>query len=188
MSKFNLPPHLELRSKSSADLRVKNSRHPTVVEISPIPLPKDPNPAHIKSIEPAGSKIVYRQFFDSLNSPTDYTHLRKKSATRSVTRTSSVIPPLQSGTSGEIILPSFRKITIESLANLPSGSIMRGEVSPTTPGPVEETRNVQRKSEGIRNRAKVRNMQELLKNKTELITLGNLQAAIETVSKTVRVI
>lgn len=188
MSKFNLPSHFELRSKSSADLRARNSRHPTVVDISPIPLPRDPNQANIKNIEPAGSKIVYRQFFDSVNSPTDYTHIRKKSATRSVTRTSSIIPPLQNCNSGDIILPSFRKTTIESLANLPSGSMLRGEVSPTTPGPVEETKNVQRKSEGIRNKTKVRNIKELLKNKTELITLGNLQAAVETVSKTVRII
>ena len=159
-----------------------------MVEISPIPLPRDHNPANIKTIEPVGSKIVYRQFFDSVNSPTDYTHIRKKSETRSVTRTSSIIPPLQNCNSGEIILPSFRKTTIESLANLPSGSMLRGEVSPTTPGPVEETRNAQRKSEGIRNKTRVRVIKDLLKNKSELITLGNLQAAIETVSKTVRFI
>lgn len=188
MSKCNPSPHLDPRSKSSADLRARNSRQPTVVEISPIPLPRDPNPAHIKHIEPGGSKIVYRQFYDSVNSPTDYTLIRKKSATRSVTRTSSIIPPLQNCHSGDIILPSFRKATIESLANLPSGSMLRGEVSPTTPRPVEETKNVQRKSEGIRNKTRVRFIKELLKNKAELITLGNLQAAIETVSKTVRII
>lgn len=154
MSKFTQSKHFDLRSRSSADLRMKASRSPTVIEISSIPSSRDAISPHPRNLESTALKFTPMQKFDTINSPKDYPYLKKKSLTRSATRTPSIVPNIQQSTSGEINLPSFRKTTIESLGQLHSGSILRKEISPIESIIIEERLN-DYKADAKRNKLKV---------------------------------
>ena len=155
MSKFTLPEHFGLRSKSSADLRIKGARSSTVIEISSIPSSLDLYPHNLKSLESTGSRTPYKHLIETINNPKDPTHISKKSNNRSMTKTASIVPHIPHSISGEINLPSFRRTTIESLGQLTNSSILRKEIYAES-SPIEESRNSNIKADATRNKLKVR--------------------------------